>query len=166
MNKKLIIILTIISSIILITIIYFYNPTKILNNLYKYPISKNNIYKDFIYDIYSDHINIINYTGTKNKLTIPSHIDDKLVLTIEDSAFYGNTYIEEVIIPNTVIKIGYQSFIGCQNLKTIYIPKSVIYIGNSAFDNCPNLETIYIKKNSKQQKLLEEKNYTNYIKYK
>ena len=166
MKKKIIILLLIIICIIYINIQYHNKHNNILNTLYKYPISKNNIYKDYIYDIYANHINIISYNGNSKVVEIPSIIKDKPVISIEDSAFYGNAYIEKIIIPSTIIKIGYQSFIGCQNLKEISIPKSILYIGESAFDNCPNLKYIYIEQNSKTEKLLIKKNYRTYIKYK
>lgn len=166
MKKKLIITITILICIILLNILYHTNTENIIKSLYQYPISKNSTYKNYIYDIYSSHINIKIYNGNEKIVKIPSHISGKPVQSIEDSTFYGNNSIEEVTIPNTVIKIGYQSFIGCEKLKKVYIPTSIIYIGNSAFDNCPNLEGLYIEKNSKQEDLLEEKNYGTYIKYK
>jgi len=166
MIRKKIIIILIFVSIIFISTICHTSSNNIINDLYKYPVSKNNIYKKYIYDLYADNVNIIGYTGVDSKIEIPTFIEGKPVLSIEDSVFYGNDYIEKVIISNTVIKIGYQAFIGCANLKEIYIPKSVIYIGKSAFDNCPNLKDIYIKKHSKQEYLLKDMKYEKYIKYK
>lgn len=163
MKKRIIVLSTIVTGSILISVLCHNSPNNILKRLYQYPEEKNNVYKNYTYDIYADHINIISYNGSSKRLRIPRYIDGKPVLSIEDSAFYGNDYLEEVIISDTVVKIGHQSFIGCKNLKEIYIPKTVVYIGSSAFDNCPSLEAIYIGNNSKQRDLL--KKYSIYIKY-
>ncbi len=162
MIKKIIITVTIIASIFIIILLLKNNNN--LDNIYKYPVSKNNYYDDYVYDVYSDHINIIAYNGSDKNIIIPALIDDLPVLSIEDSAFYGNSDIETVVIPYTVIKIGNQSFIGCLNLKSLDIPKSIIFVGDNALDNCPNLESIYINKNTKQKNIF--KNYKKYIKYK
>ncbi len=165
MRQKIKVIITILMCIILLILFFHTDTQSILENLYRYPVAKNDIYEDYIYDTYSDHINIVTYNGSEINVAIPAYIRGLPVRSIEDSAFYGNQTIEQVIIPNTIIKIGYQSFIGCQNLKEVYLPKSILYIGASAFENCPNLEFIYMKKNKQLETLLEENHYSVYIQY-
>ena len=165
MKKKILVTIFILFCILLLVLFYYSREDRMLSYLYLYPITKNNIYDYYVYDVYSDHVTIVTYNGTDSDIKIPSYIYEKPVWSIEDSAFYGNSNIETVIIPNTVIKIGYQSFIGCENLKIIEIPTSVVSIGDSAFQNCPSLEAIYVNENSKAEKLLRENNYEFYIKY-
>lgn len=72
-----------------------------------------------------------------------------------DFAFDACRYLEEIIIPNSVVTIGNRAFSSCSvDLKEIVIPDSVIEIGAEAFSDCSNLESIqlplHIKKISKK----------------
>ena len=51
--------------------------------------------------------------------------------------------IKEIIIPNTIKKIGFRAFYGC-GAEKISIPNSVTSIGNSAFYNCSGLTSVTI----------------------
>ena len=62
----------------------------------------------------------------------------------EDSPFYNNKDIKEIIIEDGVTSIGSQTFVKCENLTSIYIPKSMVSIHNNAFVDCPNIETINV----------------------
>lgn len=55
---------------------------------------------------------------------------------IEKGAFMHCSYLVEVVIPETVKRIGNQAFYDCPNLKRIVIPDSVISIGDEAFVYC------------------------------
>ena len=48
---------------------------------------------------------------------------------IEDKAFMDCDVIEEVIIPSTVVEIGWKAFQGCSALLKVVIPDSVRRIG-------------------------------------
>lgn len=50
----------------------------------------------------------------------------------------------EVVIPNSVTRIGYSAFHGCAGLTSIMIPDSVTSIGDSAFRGCAGLTSITI----------------------
>ena len=56
--------------------------------------------------------------------------------------YYGNE--SNVVIPNSVTKIGAYVFSCCTNLTSIEIPNSVTNIGNAAFRGCTNLTNIKI----------------------
>ena len=51
----------------------------------------------------------------------------------------GNYNLKEIIIPDTVTRIGDSAFCGCANLTSIIIPESVTEIGDSAFTDCYKL---------------------------
>lgn len=54
------------------------------------------------------------------------------------------TCVKEIVIPDSVRKIGNYAFKGCSNLYSIVIPDSVRKIGNHAFEGCSNLYSIVI----------------------
>lgn len=56
--------------------------------------------------------------------------------------FAWDCSLEEVVLPDTLIKIGYSDFLCCESLKSIEIPDTVISIDGNAFCSCDNLETI------------------------
>jgi len=71
-------------------------------------------------------------------VVVPSTYRGLPVTEIADNAFSGeisvkNTYIESVVIPDSVTTIGYCVFYNCDSLTSIEIPDSVTTIGNSAF---------------------------------
>ena len=50
-----------------------------------------------------------------------------------NEAFYGCSGINSVIIPNSMISIGWQAFIYCENLNSLTIGNSISSIGSGAF---------------------------------
>ena len=76
------------------------------------------------------------YTKIKN-------FDDVPELTeINDYAFAGCVYLQEVKIPDSVKKIGKYAFCNCSNLTKIEIPESVKEIAENAFEGCTSLKVI------------------------
>ena len=72
-----------------------------------------------------------------NSLNI-SHTQIKI---IPESAFDQSTYLNSVLLPETVCEIQTNAFRSTL-LETIYIPQSVSFIGKSAFAECTKLQTI------------------------
>lgn len=58
--------------------------------------------------------------------------------------FIGDTLVRNVIVPNSVTKIGDGAFSGCGAIETIVIPDTVTKIGSSAFSGCSNIKSIVI----------------------
>ena len=46
------------------------------------------------------------------------------------------SYLEEVVLPNTIKEIGWAAFRSLPALKKVNIPESVERIGNSSFSGC------------------------------
>ncbi|MBQ7725617.1 MAG: leucine-rich repeat domain-containing protein, partial [Clostridia bacterium] len=68
--------------------------------------------------------------------------EDDGILAIDDQAFYGQTGLTEIAIPNSVKTIGYSAFCECSSLKKVTIGKSVETIDPYAFYRCTNLAEI------------------------
>ena len=85
---------------------------------------------------YFEEHNIVSITARPVKcnttdIIIPTNIDNKIVTTIKESAFYGNQ-LTSVEIPDSVTTIGSNAFESNQ-LTSVVIPNSVITIGDNAF---------------------------------
>lgn len=115
----------------------------------------------FVFYENDDICYLLGYNGTEPNVTLPENCNGKKY-EIYSYAFYKNTTIQNVIIPNNVKaikncafqdssitsitlpeginKIGYYSFYGCSNLTDINIPDSVVEIGDSAFEGCVRLK--------------------------
>ena len=100
----------------------------------------------FEYSINNDEITIKKYSGTDEKLEIPSRIYGKGVTKIGSWAFYNCYKLMSVNIPNSITYIDCFAFFGCRNLTNINIPNSVTSIGGNAFNGCRNLINIKIPK--------------------
>ncbi len=59
------------------------------------------------------------------------------VTKIGDEAFAGNAYMKKMTIPAGCTSIGYRAFAECDLLAEVTIPESVTYIGYLAFDSTP-----------------------------
>ena len=76
-------------------------------------------------------------------------LDDKGLLTISgtgtigNGAFCGNNAIHELVISDTVTKIGNYAFKDCPNLAVISLPKNIT-MGNYVFANCSSLVNVEI----------------------
>lgn len=81
-------------------------------------------------------------------LVIPEKIDGKLVTSIGESAFYGDSNLKSVTIPESVTNISDWAFAFCRNLNEITIPESVISIGKNVFRSCSSSFAIYAKAGS------------------
>ena len=91
---------------------------------------------DFRYIIWANNtVGISGYTGSAEKLNIPSKLDTYTVTSIEYGAFEGCDNLISVSIPNSITSIGNSTFRNCESLTNITIPESVISIGDEAFLN-------------------------------
>ncbi len=84
------------------------------------------------------------YTGNSKKVIIPEGVTE-----LEICLFWDNQFIEEAILPNSLINIGGDTFYNCKNLKKIVIPKNVSIIGDNPFGGCINAEVINKSKHLK-----------------
>lgn len=72
--------------------------------------------------------------GASDVLDLPGSLKD-----IGVEAFYGDTSLESVWIPEGVKSIFNRAFAN-SSLKNVYIPESVTYIASDAFDGCDSIQ--------------------------
>lgn len=97
---------------------------------------------DFEFILNNTAVIVIRYKGTAADVTIPSRYKGKPVTVIDPVAFYNNSAVTSVTIPDSVTSIGDDAFVNCPQLTNISIPNSVTYIGFSAFAHCTSLMTV------------------------
>lgn len=117
------------------------------------------------------------------ELVVPSKIDGKKVISIEESALAGSQVVEEIILPDTIRYIGEKAISDCPKLKKvkisnglefirsgafygdkelveINIPDSAIYIEANAFELCEKIKIEDIL--SDKLTYIEDSGYVNY----
>lgn len=80
---------------------------------------------------------------------------DGSVRHIGDWAFYGQTDLRQIWIPEGIESIGRDSFFGCSNLAYVQIPVSMQLI-DRAFGECDRLETIHYSGTMAQWKAIRK----------
>ncbi|MGN0530773.1 MAG: clostripain-related cysteine peptidase [Eubacterium sp.] len=98
---------------------------------------------ELTFDVYSDHAELIGYSGTDARIEIPSNVEGKDVTVIATQAFedksgeyavnLGNQNIVEVVLPETITEISDSAFSMVSNLEKVNLPEGTTKIGNGAF---------------------------------
>ena len=84
---------------------------------------------------------LVEYVGNGGDVVIPDNLGIK---EIGEKAFYENTTIKSVVIPEGITKIGDKAFEGCTLLKTVDLPYSLTELGSGVFRLCEMMEKIVI----------------------
>lgn len=79
---------------------------------------------------------ITGYSGSAAELVIPAEIDGLPVTAINRRAFFGNTAIKAVTLPEGIEVIGESAFENCTELASINFPKSLKLVERRAFWRC------------------------------
>ena len=76
-----------------------------------------------LYKLSSDgtYAEVVGYTGTAKKINIADTYNGVPVTKIYEKAFYNNSSITSVVIPDSVTSIGNYAFENCSALKDVYI---------------------------------------------
>ena len=101
--------------------------------------------QDYVYVLKEDGTaEITGYTGDATKLTVPPELDGHAVTSFKAVAFYNNSKLIEVVIPDTVKSIGNQCFGWCSNLQSVTLPEGLESIGMIPFYYCKKLKKVNI----------------------
>ena len=98
----------------------------------------------FKYQVANNLVTITSYLGNESVVSIPSEIDGNRVDKIYKKAFYQMTFVNKVILPDTITSIGESSFSGCTGLTEINFPDSLTVIEKNAFRDCTGLNEVSI----------------------
>ncbi len=112
------------------------------------PIVTNEDYK-LKYNTFNDHIEIIGCDSRAENIIIPSEIDNLPVTAISSTAFYNNSRIKSIELPESITVIEEDTFYYCTSLESIKLPDSLTIIGKYAFYNCANLKSIELPESLK-----------------
>lgn len=127
--------------------------------------------KDFEYEEISGGINITKYIGSSKKVVVPSVIENKKVISINDNVFSGNIVLKEITLPESLNSTDFKLFKNCDSLEKITflnksntilsytqdlkslntvkfseIPTNEIYCIHSMFSYIKSLENVEISK--------------------
>ena len=112
---------------------------------------------DYVYSLDAGGAATITRCKLKEALIeLPSQIDGHQVVAIGDNAFFNNSSVKEIIIPEGVKSIGKSAFEHCSALLTVTIPNSLEILGNRAFYDCTKLEDLIISDGSKLNQIGDE----------
>ena len=90
--------------------------------------------KVFEYTLDDDgNATITKYDGNVRALTIPDTLDGYTVVGIGKNAFAKNTYLQSVVIPDTVTVIQESAFAECTNLSSVVLSENLVELGRAAF---------------------------------
>ncbi len=119
-------------------------------NLTEIKVDKNNKY------YYSEDGILYNNTKTvliyypEGKKTKSLNLSSKLSLNyISPLAFSNTTELKSIVLPNSIISIGYSAFTKATSLRQITLPDNYIIIEQNAFNEATNLEVVIFTNNKK-----------------
>lgn len=92
---------------------------------------------------------IVSYVGTDSDPVVPSTLNGKPVVRIEDGAFSNNKNLRSIILPDTITSMGISAFAQCENLLSVHYPEDLDRIPYRTFANCHSLIDINISSNVK-----------------
>lgn len=83
----------------------------------------------------------VKHLGTETELTLPANLNGQ-GYDIHSYAFYNNSTLEKVVIPDGVTEIGRHAFDNCSALKKVTIGNGVKIINSRAFLSCKKLTEV------------------------
>lgn len=77
------------------------------------------------------------FAGTDGLYEVPAEVE-----TIASKAFYGNSGITELVLPEGLTEIGSEAFAAATKLVKVTLPSTLTKISEKAFNQCSNLQEI------------------------
>ena len=104
------------------------------------------VVEQYTVEIYprANYAKIVNYSGKKKARFLPSKVNDVPVWCVGRSLFANDIDIQEIQIPDSVIRIQPRAFYKCTNLHSVELSKGLRHIGVSSFMRCGRLRSLVI----------------------
>lgn len=77
----------------------------------------------------------VSYIGNESRIVVPEG-----VTSLASCLFWDNQKVEEILLPDSIERIGGDLCYNCGNLRSFVIPKFCKEMGDDPFAGCPNLE--------------------------
>lgn len=87
---------------------------------------------------------ITGYTGSGGAVIIPDTLGGVPVISIGGYAFYDQSSITSIAIPDDVIYLGDYAFYGCSSLISVNFPSGINVIRDSTFNGCSQLLSVQL----------------------
>ena len=100
--------------------------------------------EDFTYVTNNGTITITGYAGPGGDISVPGTVGGLPVTAIGPNAFYMNTTVTGITLPNSVTNIEDYAFEHSQSLRTVNFGSYVARLGDGAFFQCPGLTNVVI----------------------
>lgn len=105
-----------------------------------------------IYELLEDE-NAYELIGVSEELeeyTVAASINGLPVIAVGNSAFYSNTTVKRVHLPDSIVRIEAYAFDDCFALEEIVFPSGIEIIGFNAFSDCTSLKLLKLPASLKE----------------
>lgn len=85
-----------------------------------------------------------NLTMVSPQIKVPDKINGIEVVEIGTGAFKDNSFVQEIVLPDSITRICSEAFSGCSALKKITLGSNLNVLGDKAFYDCQSLKEITI----------------------
>ena len=111
--------------------------------IYKLNMANDSFNTDKITDL-TCTVNDSNLTTVSPRIKIPDNINGVEVVELGAEAFKDNSFVQEIVLPDSITRICSEAFSGCLALKKITLGSNLNVLGDKAFYNCQSLKEITI----------------------
>lgn len=108
-------------------------------------------YDIFTYEIKDNQVTITGCAkNTTGKVVIPDTIEGCPVTTIGEQAFRSQSYITEIVLPDSVKTIEEKAFFCCRSMTAIRLPSGLTVMNDYVLADCSSLTSLHIPASVKQ----------------
>ncbi|NLT08333.1 MAG: leucine-rich repeat domain-containing protein [Ruminococcus sp.] len=106
--------------------------------------------KDITYSIIDGKATVTGFIGEPSFIVVPPEIEGCPVTEIRDNAFYECVSLKQIILPDSLERMGHHCFFGCTALESADLPVNVKEIGMGCFCRCTSLSYATLPKKIKR----------------
>lgn len=100
--------------------------------------------KNFSYEVYDDHVELLEYSGNEKNIVVPDTLMGKPVTVLKKRCFYGNRGIKTVRLGRNIREIEEDAFKFCFGLEHVTGKAELETISESTFSGCLKLKTVAV----------------------